>query len=58
MFKTFIVLGAIATLTQASPVHISSEKRWTYSVANCHSFVAEIYAEAANIDLASVIGTM
>ena len=45
------LLGAVSASPIAKPV-----RRWTQNVATCRSFYADIYAEASNVDLASVIG--
>jgi len=50
--KSSIVALSLAGLAAASP----TGKRWTQSSANCWTFYEDIYAEANNTDLQSVIG--
>jgi hypothetical protein len=54
MISSIIALS-IAGLVAASPV-TRDVKRWTQSSADCWSFYEDIYAEANNTDLQSVIG--
>ena len=49
MFSIFALLGAAS----ASPVF----QRASTSQANCRSFYADIYAQAENVNLESVIGS-
>jgi len=51
MIKSLVALS-VAGLATASPV----SKRWTQSSADCWTFNQDIYAEAQNTDLQSVIG--
>lgn len=52
MISSLAILAPLAaTLVSAIPV-----ARWTESNADCRTFYKDVYAQASNIDLNSVLG--